>query len=452
MPFTQEQIQSRIIKHKSEFIQKSKEIHGDKYDYDLSTYLSPHIKMKITCHKHGDFYQKPYDHTYGKGCKKCATEKLAETIRYDSSTFIEKAKKIHGDKYIYSGVDYKHNRIPIVIKCRKHGDFYQKPTIHLNGSGCKKCAINTRVGLFKSNLKEFIERARVIHEDKYDYTKTIYEHCDKKTTITCPAHGDFLISPSSHIRGSGCVECVHEKARLDNLGNLEEFIEKAKLKHNNKYNYDKSIYIDRKTKIKILCPTHGEFFQTPSVHLTGSGCKLCFIEKRTRTTEEFIEMSNEVHGSRYDYSETVYTGCFNLVKIRCRQHGEFSQQANSHIRGSGCPQCSESRGERDVAYTLDKFNIKYIKQYMVPNNPYKYDFYLPDYNIFIEFHGIQHYVRIPYFHKEDNDFTSQLIRDDVKKEIVKYHKGRLIIVRYNLKTRSQVEEFLFKQLKKLKVI
>lgn len=89
---------------------------------------------------------------------------------------------------------------------------------------------------------------------------------------------------------------------------------------------------------------------------------------------------------------------------------------------------------------------------MLPHNRYKYDFYLPEHNVFIEYHGVQHYQRIDYFHETDENFTQQVVRDHVKKELVRVHKGVLLVIRYNFKTREQIEKLLVPWLTKLKVL
>lgn len=454
MPFTEKMLLERIAKHRSEFLSRARTKHGDKYEYDISKYESAHIKMEIVCRIHGPFLQKPYDHLYGKGCKKCAIAAMAKERTLDTAAFVEKAKAVHGDRYSYTKTSYVNSRSPVTVTCHIHGDFVQNASTHLNTKeGCYKCGSLYRAAQVTNTKEEFVARAKAVHGARYDYTETVYEHCDRPVTIGCKIHGNFLQTPTNHTAGkSGCRKCANEAISLAYSSNTEEFIAKARLKHGDRYDYSTTTYTNHKDPVSIVCRTHGVFEQMPSVHLSGSGCRKCIAAARTYTTEEFIARGKEVHGDRYDYSKTAYIGCYDSVQIICKSHGLFQQQANSHVCGTGCPLCAESRGERDVAFILDKLGVNYVKQYMVPNNLYKYDFYLPEHNVFIEYHGIQHYQRVGYFHREDGSFQAQVIRDDIKRDIVKAHRGTLIVVRYTVKTREQIEELLTPRLRMLGVL
>lgn len=452
MPYTQQSLLNLITKHKSEFLSRVKGVHGDKYQYNVTKYLSPHVKMEMTCPKHGTFLQKPYDHLSGKGCKRCAVEAHANKIRFDTATFIAKSNLVHNNKYDYRKTNYIDVVSTVVITCPVHGDFEQNAGGHMQGSGCFLCGRRLWALSVTNTTENFIIRAKEKHGDRYDYTKSVYEHCDRPVIIVCKTHGDFLQAPSSHMSGMGCKKCSNDAAREAYTLTTEAFLEKAKLKHGDRYSYDKVKYVSYNTPVIITCSVHGDFEQTPGVHIRGSGCRKCDGAARSFTTVEFVERAKIMHGDRYDYSNTDYNGCFNEVAIGCRSHGEFYQQANSHVRGTGCPQCAESRGERDVAFVLDKLKLAYLKQHMLPKNLYKYDFYLPDHNVFIEYHGIQHYQKVGYFHREEGSFQNQMLRDHIKAELVKAYKGTLIVIRYTFKTREQIEQFLTRRLVELRIL
>jgi len=135
---------------------------------------------------------------------------------------------------------------------------------------------------------------------------------------------------------------------------IDEFIERANIVHNNKYNYDKAIYINRRTKLIITCKIHGDFEQNAWSHLSGYGCKICGLKKGVLgyTTNEFIEKAIHIHGNKYDYSESNYTGNHNKLKIICPIHGVFEQTPNSHLVGSGCNKCGieSARNKRQYKY------------------------------------------------------------------------------------------------------
>ena len=184
-----------------EFIEKSKLIHGDKYDYSKVDYINTYTKIIIICKEHEDFLQTPYNHIRGNGCPKCAG-----TIKSNTKEFIEKAKLINGDKYDYSKVNYINCSTKVIIICKEHGEFLQSPNSHLQGRRCHKC-----VGTIKLNTKEFIEKTKLIHGDKYDYSKVNYKNAIEKVIIICKIHGDFKQIPSNHyFSGCGCPKCYNK--------------------------------------------------------------------------------------------------------------------------------------------------------------------------------------------------------------------------------------------------
>ena len=275
--------------------------------------------------------------------------------------FIERAKKIHGDKYDYSKVEYVNNSTKVCILCPIHGEFWQKPEKHLRGHGCSMCC---KTGI-KSSTKEFIEKAKKVHGEKYDYSKVEYVNNHTKVCIICPIHGEFWQIPNSHLNGNGCYTCSYIKRGNDKKTTLDEFIKKAKEIHGNKYDYSKVEYINAWTKVCIICPKHGEFWQTPHQHLSGHGC------------------------------------------FKCKQ----------------------SKLEREIGNLLSNNNIKFIEQcgksVFSWLNKLKIDFYLPEYNIAIECQGEQHFKPIDAFGGK-NEFEIISIRDKRKKKLCDINNIKLI--------------------------
>ena len=313
-----------------EFIAKAREVHGDKYDYSKVNYINNSTKVIIICPIHGEFEQTPDKHLFGRGCPDCSGRKKLTT-----EEFIKRATEVHGDRYDYSKVEYVNNKTPIVIICADHGPFEQLPNVHLSGHGCPTCS-----GRKRSTTEEFISKAREVHGDKYDYSKVEYVNMAKEVCIICPEHGEFGQRPSNHLNGAGCPKCSHPSSKYT----TEEFIAKAREVHGDKYDYSKVKYINNKTDVCIICPEHGEFYQKPSQHLQGHGCDKCGGTYKY-TTEEFIAKAREVHGDKYDYSKVNYTNGKNEVCIICPEHGEFWQTPNIHLKGSGCPNCWYIRKE-----------------------------------------------------------------------------------------------------------
>ena len=317
------------------FIEKARLKHGDTYDYSKVEYISCDKKVIIICTNHGEFLQTPYHHiNRGNGCKKCGDVLRGHNRRSNTKTFTENAILLHGDKYKYDNVNYITNYIPVIIICKIHGEFLQKPLDHLLGKQCKKCS-----KVYSPTTIEFIERSKQIHGDKYDYTKTYYDKCDVPVIIFCNEHGEFKQTPSGHLSGSGCSKCSGKYQY-----STDEYITQAITIHGHKYDYSKTIYVKSDIPIIIICKEHGEFTQTANSHLTGHGCKKCGIEKNTikcrSTINDFIENAIKIHGDTYDYSRVIYVKTHDKVIIICKIHGEFVKTPHDHLSGSGCSKCS----------------------------------------------------------------------------------------------------------------
>ena len=155
------------------FLKKVKNIHKDKYDYSLTNYIKSNEKIVIICPKHGEFKQTPSHHLTGRGCKKCGYENNTVKQTYNRDIFIEKALKVHGNKYNYSLVDYKFSNIKIDIVCGEHGKFSQTPNKHLLGQGCRKCGYN-KITKIPKELKEIVKECKTLVSGVYyrgKYTK-----------------------------------------------------------------------------------------------------------------------------------------------------------------------------------------------------------------------------------------------------------------------------------------
>ena len=258
-----------------EIIKKAKKIHGDKYDYSKSVYTKLVEPIEIICPIHGSFFQSPHQHLKGQGCPKCGIEARAKKKTDTTETFIEKARKVHGDKYDYSKVEYKGTKSKVCIICPEHGEFWQIPNSHLMGKGCPDCAAEVCRNARILSTEEFIERANKTHGGKYDYSKTVYERSNKKITIICPIHGEFKETPAHHLAGHGCPECAKETRAMKRIKSTEQFIADAKKIHGEKYSYDKVEYKGCFEPVTITCPVHGDFSLLPTYHLSGSGCPKC---------------------------------------------------------------------------------------------------------------------------------------------------------------------------------
>ena len=351
-----------------QFIKRVKKIHGDKFDYSKVKYLNSSTKVCIICPIHGEFWQTPATHLKGRGCPKCANSKRGSYHVSNALEFIERAKKIHGDKFDYSKVKYVNANTKVCIICPIHGEFWQTPASHLNGRGCNLCAKPVH------NTESFITKAKKIHGNKYDYSKVEYVNSQTKVCIICPIHGEFLISPNNHLRGEGCSKCAKEIQQIENRKRAKkasiEFEEKARIIHGNKYDYSKVNYINNHTEVCIICPIHGEFWQKPMKHLCGRGCVKC--------SESKLE---------------------TMVRVMLEEHDiEYIQECDHHT-------------------------FKWLKRQRL-------DFYLPKYNVAIECQGEQHYFPVAFGCLSESSvkerFKNILKYDKRKKEECKKNNIKLL--------------------------
>ena len=200
----------------------------------------------------------------------------------------------------------------------------------------------TSINYWDKNVKKrftqdsFIAKAKEVHGGKYSYEEAVYVNAHVPVTIFCKIHGAFIIKPYVFLKGYGCPGCKIEHRH-------NSFIDKANTIHNHKYNYDNAVYVNASTKVKIVCPVHGKFNQTPNSHLNKRGCPLCH-SKSVMTTERFISRALEKHGDLYDYSKVDYRNINSHVLIRCpRCKSNFKQLPKNHLTGSGCMKCSRDR-------------------------------------------------------------------------------------------------------------
>jgi very-short-patch-repair endonuclease len=259
-----------------EFIIKATDVHVDKYDYSKFNYVNCKTKGIIICKEHGEFTQHASNHLLGKGCSKCAG-----CYKYTTNEFIEKSKEIHGDIYDYSKFNYIDSKTPGIIICKAHGEFLQSPVNHYASNGCINCI--DRGKALRYDTLQFIEKAKEIHGDTYDYSQVNYISSQSKVIIICKIHGEFLQGPANHLQMMGCLKCSGRYQPT-----TEEFIERANELHGDKYDYSKVIYKTAKEKIIIICKIHGDFEQIPDCHLRGNGCPLCVNKTEAKLYEKLL--------------------------------------------------------------------------------------------------------------------------------------------------------------------
>lgn len=279
-----------------QFIEESKEVHGDKYNYSLVDYINTTIKIKIICKEHGVFDQHPNTHKMGGGCPAC--KGLKRNTIFD---FIKKSNIIHKDKYDYSLVKFKDIYTGVKIICPIHGIFEQKPKIHLSKKGCKSCGIESK----KKNINNFINESNTIHNNKYDYLLVKYKNIKTKIKIICPIHGIFEQIPDNHTKGHGCPICKESKGEIKIRNILED----------NNIKFDSQKMFDGCQNIKPLsfdfylldyntCIEFDGRQHYKSIEFFGGEKRLLEQQKRDKIKTNFCK-NNKINLIRIKYNENI---------------------------------------------------------------------------------------------------------------------------------------------------
>lgn len=393
------------------FIKKAKDKWQSKYDYSLVDYKNCKEKIKIILKETGTIYeQTPYQHLIS------APEK--RSIKSSTEVFVEKSNKIHDFRYDYSNTDYTLSSKKVIIICPEHGQFEQVANSHLMGLGCKKCGNKYRDRIYtpKYSTEEFILDAKIKWGDKYDYSLVEYKNVRTKIKII---HDGIVYEqlPQSHL-----------KYPVEGFLNQEIFLIKARRKWGDKYDYSLVKYVSTKVPIKIIY--EGKIYeQLPHNHLLYSP------ELRNNSTlEEFKEYSLRIHNNKYSYDKSVYINSSTKLIISCPIHGDFKQTPYSHMSGSGCRLCYDSKGEREISKFLDKYRIHYTREHIFPdckNKAHlKFDFYISSRRTCIEFDGIQHHQPVDYFGGL-TAYNKLKLNDKIKDDYCEENYINLIRIRYD---------------------
>lgn len=273
--------------------------------------------------------------------------------------FIRRSRIAHGDKYDYSKSVYVKSSKNVLIICQKHGEFWQSPGMHYgkHRQGCPKCGLEKLADISLKNsigLEEFIRRSRIVHGDKYDYSKSIYKSTKERIIVICPEHGEFYPSPQNHLyHGTGCPKCAINDRNNNLKLSHDQFLSRAREIHGDKYEYTESTdYKNDRTSITVTCSKHGEFRQCRNSHMLGKGCQKCAADLASINLriefDEFVRRSNEAHNNRYTYIKESYTAIKKNVDVICPEHGLFTVRAESHIVGTKCKKCKLNGFERSV--------------------------------------------------------------------------------------------------------
>jgi len=321
-------------------------------------------------------------------------------------------------KFLNDENKYKNNLTRALLRCNTCGCEWDTTYTHfIRDTGCPKCG-GSQVLCNEEALERALKKGKESNITVLGFVDDEYKNNKSRLELVCNECGyKWDMTYQNFMSGKGCPSCAGILQPT-----TEEWIERAKQIHGEKYDYSKSVYVNLKTPICIICPEHGEFFQLPYVHISGSGCPKCV--GKNKTTQDFIVDAIKVHGNRYDYSKTDYKKSRENVCIICPEHGEFWQLPQNHLKGQGCPFCSGSNMEKNIKSFLDDNNILYEKEktfkWLKFKSSMRLDFYLQDYNVAIECQGGQHFFPVTIFEGEEG-FKKTIIRDKKKRELCEKH-------------------------------
>jgi len=330
--------------------------------------------------------------------------------------FVSDLLRIHGNKYDISKVEYVNSSTKICLICHEmndegieHGEFWITPNNLLRGQGCPKCGKKRISENKKKTTMWFVDRAKQIHKDKYDYSKVEYVKNNIKVCIICPEHGEFWQTPSVHLSGCGCPKCVGK------YQTTEEFIMKSKELFKN-IDYSKVVFRKVDEKVCLFCKEkdennreHGEFWQTPHNHLKGHrGCPKCAIYDKSKKLMHdeniFIEKINKLFPDKYDTSKITYNGSKEKIEVICKKHGSFWIRPDKLLQGEGCPKCGHicSKAEDEIKKFITEIsNLKVEERLKTIIPPYELDIYIPEKKLAIEYNGLKWHS---YEYNENKDY------------------------------------------------
>ncbi|MEK0413151.1 MAG: hypothetical protein RL070_639 [Bacteroidota bacterium] len=378
---------------KSDIISRFKNKFGNEYDYSFVNYETIHTKIKIVCKIHGAFEKSPAKHLSGQGCPECKKiDKISKDQKLKQAELINEFKILYNGRFDYSKMHYQNSGTKIEVICNIHGSFMVLPLKHKKGIECPKCSKERTKNETDLALNNLINLFISKHGEKYDYSHVLFVNKTTPVKIKCKHHGIFEMTPSRHLSGRNCPLCAKNKKLT-----REEYLEKFRQIHANKYDYSKSVFLDS-ANIEIVCSIHGSFMQNPKKHLAGSGCKKCGIlrasKSKIKDKLEVIEKFYLKHGKKYNYDKVEYVRSNSEIIVTCPFHGDFKITPSQHIRGTACPLCSSRQ-----RYDTDKIITEFKK---IHGNKYDYSKVLytsakSEIAIICKIHGV--YLQSAFKHK-----------------------------------------------------
>lgn len=258
-------------------------------------------------------------------------------MKLQAEEFLARCAEVHGTKYDYSKTVYIKSSAKVEVVCPTHGSWWPVAKDHVGKkTGCPAC-----VGKKRITQEDFVARSSTVYEGKYDYSRSVFTKSAEPVEVVCPEHGSWWPTANNHLMGrAGCPSCADNKKMT-----TEEFLQKTKGLHGSTYGYRKArVSGNNKSKVIITCREHGDFEMTINCHLLGQGCPKCAFKGHI-TKETMVSEAIDIHGGKFDYTDTAYVNSSTKMVIGCNTCGNrFRMTYGNHvIQKQGCPFCAGKR-------------------------------------------------------------------------------------------------------------
>ena len=435
---------TKFTKSHDEYVSQVQNVNSD--IEVLETYIGADVAILHLCRKHNvQWKAMPTNILKGCGCVKCKSEKIIEKQLKTHEQYVEELSiKSPNLKVIEEYID---SVTPILHYCIKHDNYWKVcPNNALNRNGCPECGKESHYELSSKSHDDYVFEVSA----KNPNIEVVEKYINGRTKIMhyCLLHDVYWMAyPYSILQGCGCFECGKEKISSSLSKSHETYVEELKIINPNVIAIER--YIDMKTPILHKCLIHNvEWITSPSATLQGCGCPECrsekISEKSLKTHEQYIEELKITNPSMVVLEQYINANTPILHKCLKDENEWYISPSNALI-GYGCPRCHESKGERQIRLWLDKHNISYEfqKKFEVcrDSNLLPFDFYLPNYNMCIEYDGKQHFEPIEHFGGQEA-FEITAKHDNIKNDYCKNNGISLLRIPYFKNVEEELNNFL----------
>ena len=415
----------------------------------VGEYKDAREKVKCRCVCGHEWETMACSLTSGKGCPKCGIVKIAVKRRKSHDAFVEQVNNINPNITVIGRYVNMHTKVECECQCG-HRWFPLAMDI-ARGAGCPKCGLISRVAKRTKPHEQFVEEVRNINPDIT--VVGTYKNSTTKIEFRCKEGHKWITTPNNVLSGSICLTCANIQSSLRQRKSQEQFVEEVRNLHP-----DITVvgeYVNSNTKIEFMC-SKGHIWKTaPCNILSGCSCPICkggkISAKKTKSHEQFVNELFQINPNILVLGE--YKSAFTKIKTKCNKcEHEWESMPCNLLAGCGCPKCATSKGEKLIEEYLKQHDIIFETQKRfkdcVDQRPLPFDFYLPEYNVLIEYQGAQHYMATRRMGDEEGLIYRQK-HDCIKREYCRTKKINLLEIPYT--KFNHVSEILDNALQNIKM-